>query len=70
MNWKNKLSKQAEKKQNDRYGDHLEVYQLGGKRQRMEEKLQEVRSINGRYKIDRRMLRTVQKMERPKNLYT
>ena len=27
---KNKLSKQAEQKQNHRYGDHLEGYQLGG----------------------------------------
>ena len=26
----NKLSKQAEQKQNHRYGDHLEGHQLGG----------------------------------------
>ena len=32
MNLKNKLSKQAEQKQNHRYGDHLEGYQLGGER--------------------------------------
>ena len=29
---KNKLSKQAEQKQNHRYGDHLEDYQLGGRK--------------------------------------
>ena len=32
LNLKNKLSKQAEQKQNHRYGDHLEGYQLGGGR--------------------------------------
>ena len=40
---KNKLSKQAEQKQNHRYGDHLEDYQLGGGRRRMEEKVQGLR---------------------------
>ena len=30
-----KLSKQANQKQNRRYGDHLEGYQLGGGRRRM-----------------------------------
>ena len=34
-----------------------------------EEKVQGVRSINGRYKIDRGMLRTVQEMEKPKNFH-
>ena len=38
-------------------------------RGRMEEKLQGIRSIIGRYKIDRGRLRTVWKMEKPKNLY-
>ena len=33
----------------------------------MGEKVQGLRSINGRYKIDR--LRIVQEMEKPKNLY-
>ena len=28
-----------------------------------------IRSINGRYKIDRRRLRIVWEMEKPKNLY-
>ena len=32
------------------------------------EKVQEISSINGRYKIDRGRLRTVQEMEKPKNL--
>ena len=33
------------------------------------EKEQGIRSINGRYKIDRRRLRVVWEMEKPKNLY-
>ena len=33
------------------------------------EKVQGIRSINGRYKIDSGRLRIVQKMEKPKNLY-
>ena len=35
----------------------------------MGEKVQGIRSINGRYKIDRGVLRTVWDMEKPKNLY-
>ena len=35
----------------------------------MGEKTQGIRSINGRYKIDRGRLRIVQEMEKPKNLY-
>ena len=38
----------------------------GGKRG---EKVQRISSINGRYKIDRRRLRMVWEMEKPKNLY-
>ena len=38
--------------QNQRYRDHLESNQLGGGRGRMEEKVQGVRSIIGRDKID------------------
>ena len=34
----------------------------------MEEKVQGLKSINGRYKIDTGMLRTVKEMEKPKNL--
>ena len=36
---------------------------------RMEEKLQGIRSINDRYKIDRGRLRIVWEMKKPKNLY-
>ena len=35
---------------------------------RMGEKVQGIRSINGRYKIDRGRLRIVQEMMKPKNL--
>ena len=35
----------------------------------MGEKIQGIRSINGRYKIDRSRLRTVWEMEKPKKLY-
>ena len=38
-------------------------------RGRMGEKVQGLTSIMGRYKIDRGMLRIVQKMEKPNNLY-
>ena len=38
LNLKNKLSKQKEQKQNHRYGDHLEGYQLGGRRGKMGER--------------------------------
>ena len=38
-------------------------------RRRMEEKVQGIRNINGRYKIDRGRLRMVWEMEKPKNLY-
>ena len=43
---KTKLSKPLEQKQNHRYGDHLEGYQLGGRRERMGEKVQGLRSTN------------------------
>ena len=66
---KKKLSNQAKKEQNHGYGDYLEDYQLGGGRGRMGEKVQGLRSIVGRYKTDRGMLRIVQEMEKPKNLH-
>ena len=47
----------------------MEGYQQEGERTRMGEKVQGLRSIIGRYKIDRGMLRIVQEMEKPKNLY-
>ena len=37
----------------------MEGYQLGGRRGRMGGKVQELRSITGRYKIDRGRLRIV-----------
>ena len=40
-------------------GDHMEGYPQGGGGGRMREKVQGIRSINGRYKIDRGRLRTV-----------
>ena len=54
---KNKLSNQQEREQNHKNGDHMEGYQQGGERGRMRKKVKEVRSINGRYKIDRVSLR-------------
>ena len=36
---------------------------------RIGETVQRLRSINGRYKIDRGMLRIVQEREKPKNLH-
>ena len=62
-----KLSKQLKHEQNHRNRDHMEGYQWGG--ERMGGKVQEIRSINGRYKIDRGRLRIVWEMEKPKNLY-
>ena len=41
----------------------------GGRGKRMGGKVQGIRSINGRYKIDRGRLRIIQEMEKPKNLY-
>ena len=52
-NKKLKLSKQLEQEQNHRNGDHMEGYQQGGGEGRMGEKVQGLRSIIGRYKIDR-----------------
>ena len=40
------LSKQAEQKQNHRYGDQLKAYQLGGGRGRIGEKMQGLGSTN------------------------
>ena len=42
---------------------------MGRRGGRMEEKVQGIRSINGRYKIDMVGLRIVWEMEKPKNLY-
>ena len=64
-----KLSKQLKQEQNHRNGDHMEGYQQGGGGERIGEKIQGIRSINGRYKINRERLRIVWEMEKPKNLY-
>ena len=56
---KTKLSKQIEQEQNHRNGDHMEGYQWGGGEGKIGEKVQGIRSINGRYKIDRGSLRIV-----------
>ena len=45
--------------QNHRNGEHIKGYQWGGGEGRMGEKVQGIRSINGRYKIDRVRLRVV-----------
>ena len=47
----------------------MEGYQWGGGMRRRGEKVQGIRSIIGRYKIDRGKLRIVWEMEKPKNLY-
>ena len=41
----------------------------GGEGGRVREKVQGIRSINGRYKMDRMRLRIVWEMEKPKSLY-
>ena len=55
---KQKLSKQLEQEQNHRNGDLMEGYQQG-KGEYGGEKVKGIRSINGRYKMDRGRLRTV-----------
>ena len=55
---KNELSKQLEQQQTHRNRDHMEGCQQGEEEGRMGEKVQ-VRSINGRYKIDRGRVRIV-----------
>ena len=54
---KNKLSKHLEQEQNRRNRDHMEGYQQGDGGGEMGEKVQGIRSINGRHKIDRGRLR-------------
>ena len=56
---KNKLSKQLEQEQNHRNRDHMEGYQWEGEMERIGEKVQGVRSIIGRYKLDKGSLRIV-----------
>ena len=47
----------------------MEGYRRRGGGVRMVEKVQGIRSINGRHKIDKERLRTVWEMEMSKNLY-
>ena len=56
---KTKLRKQLEQEQIHRNRDHMECYQWGVGGGRMEKKVQGIRSINGRYKIDRGRFRIV-----------
>ena len=42
---------------------------MGGGREKMGEKVQGMKSINGRYKTDRGRLRIVWEIEKAKNLY-
>ena len=66
---KPKNSKQLEQEHIHRNRDHIEGHQWIGGEGYMGGKLQGIRSINGRYKIDRGRLRIVWEMEKPKNLY-
>ena len=47
----------------------MEGYQPGGGRRRVGEQVQGIRSINSRYKIDRRRFRIEWEIKKPKNLY-
>ena len=50
LNLKNKLSKQAELKQNHRYGEHWDGGQWGGVSGGMGQKVKGLRSINSQLK--------------------
>ena len=65
---KQKLSKQLEQEQNQRNGHHMEGIQWGGGREEWG-KVQGIRSIIGRHKIDGDRLRMVLETEKSKNLY-
>ena len=62
---KNELRKQLDQEQIHRNRDHMEGYHRGQGGGRMGEKIQGIRSISGRYKIDRERLRIVWEMEKP-----
>ena len=63
------LSKQLDQEHNHRNGDHIEDYQWGGGGGEWGEKVQGIRSMTGRHKIDRDRLRIVSEVEKPKNLH-
>ena len=54
-----KLSKQLEQEQNKRNGHHMEGFQWGGGGEECGRKVQGIRSIIGRHKIDEERLRMV-----------
>ena len=56
---KNKLNKHLEQEQNPRNGDHMEGHQWGRGGGEWEQKVQGIRGINGRHKINREKLRLV-----------
>ena len=56
---KQKQSKQLEEEQNHRNWYNMDGYQQGGRGGRMKERLQGIRSIIGRYNIDREWLKIV-----------
>ena len=66
--------KQKQTKQTTRTGTEPQKWRSHGGlsvargRGKIGEKVQGIRSINGRYKIDSGRLRTIQEMEKPKNL--
>ena len=66
---KNKLSKQLEQELIHRNRDHMEGYWWGWGAERRREKVQGMRNITSRYKIDRGRLRIIWEMEKPKMLY-
>ena len=67
--FKNKLSKQLEQEQNQRNGHHMEGFQWGEGGKEQGGKVQGIRSILSRHKIDGERLRMVQETEDSKNLY-
>ena len=70
-----KRKEQKQTKQTTRTGTESQKWRshgglsAGRERGGMGEKVQGIRSINGRYKIDRGSLRIAWEMEKPKNLY-
>ena len=70
-----KKQKQKQTKQTTRTGTESQKQRsygglsAGRVRTRMGEKVQGIKSINGRQKIDRGKLRIIWEMEKPKNLY-
>ena len=66
---KKPLRKQPEQEQNQRNGYHMEGFQWEGGEGNSAEKVQGIRSIIGRYKVDGERSKMVQETEDSKNLY-